>query len=83
MSTSFVQIAPGKYAVEVTLTSGNTRRILVRKEQVLNASARGGAYADRWHAYNGGMYLSEFGDTRQEAYDKAVQSLITRNLMEV
>lgn len=80
MPTNFIKIGPSKYAVAITLANGQARRILVRKESVGNPSARGGAYMDRWHAYNGGMNLSVYGDTRQQAFDKAVAALGDRIL---
>lgn len=76
--TQFTKVGPRKYAVEITLKSGDTRRILVKAEEIMNGSARGGAYRTRWVAYNGGMYLKVFGETRQEAFDKAFALLTSQ-----
>lgn len=67
-----------KYAVEITLPSGMSRRILVKKTERLNPSVRGGAYKTEWHAYNGGMNLSVRADTREAAYLLAMKTLTKR-----
>jgi hypothetical protein len=79
--TQFETIEPGKYAATITLRSGATRRILVKKVQAMNPSVRGGAYKTEWKAYNGGLYVSETADTRQAAFDKAIEHLKTRNMI--
>lgn len=79
--TAFTTVGPGKYAAEITSRSGKTFRILVKKVQAPNPSARGGAYKDEWMAYNGGLYVKEHAETRQGAYDKAVAALVARNIL--
>jgi hypothetical protein len=81
MDTNFTTIEPGKYAADITLRSGAARRILVKKQQVGNPSARGGAYMTRWMAYNGGLYVKVYGDTRKEAFENAMADLTRRNLI--
>lgn len=76
--TKFVTIERGsKYAVNIVNADGWERRILVKKTYALNPSVRGGAYMVRWLAYNGGMNLKVYGDTRQQAVDNAFARLAT------
>ena len=84
MSSKFYKVADGKYAVDIiNVVSGAERRILVKKVQVSNPSARGGAYKDGWVAYNGGMYVKVSAESRQGAFDAAMRSLADRNLLYV
>lgn len=77
----FETIEPGKYRLALVSDSGRSFALLVKKESVPNPSARGGAYRDRWVAYNGGLYVKEHGETRIEAVTKALAALAKRNIV--
>lgn len=79
--TQFEKVAEGKYAVAITLANGSARRILVKKVDALNPSARGGAYATEWRAYNGGLNLKVHAETRQAAFDLAIATLQARGVL--
>jgi hypothetical protein len=74
----FETVEPGKYRLPILSSHGRGFSILVKKEQVANPSVRGGAYRDRWVAYNGGLYVKEHGETRIEATMKALAFLTGR-----
>ena len=83
MPTKFETIEPGqKYAVQVLSSSGRAFRLLVKKRSVPNPSVRGGAYKTEWVAYNGGLYVKEFGETRIEAATKGLAVLAAKGFTE-
>ena len=64
------------YWVTVTSALGRTMMFRVRKTESLNAGARGGAYRTEWVARARGVKV--YGETRQEAIQKAIVSLAER-----
>ena len=65
----------GEYVTEVvSVKSGRTLRIKVRKTEELNPSARGGAYKTVW-VTSFGFSTKAYGDTRQEAFDRLIAKM--------
>lgn len=57
MSVSVIKIKSGVYQAKVTV-DGRWKRYTIRKRQVLNSSARGGAYRTIWTTYHNNRFVS-------------------------
>jgi hypothetical protein len=68
----------GTYAVDFTTAKGQTFRVKVAKREVMNPSARGGAYRTEWAAKFGDTIGS--GDTRTEAVNALVRKFAAKGI---
>lgn len=77
---SFERVGDGKYRIGLISAHGRLFGLLVKKESVMNPSARGGAYKDEWIAYSGALYVKERGESRIEATRKALAVLAAKGI---
>lgn len=64
------------YLTYLTSRTGRKMRVVVRKESVMNPSARGGAYKDQWVASH--ATYKGHGDTRADAVHRLEAGFIAR-----
>lgn len=69
---TYTPSARGGYTTDLTAMSGRTFRVRVAKREVMNPSARGGAYRTEWQATHGDV--KGHGDTRDEAVTALVRA---------